>query len=237
MKIKRKIIRWIHLWLMSAFLISACAQAPEGVPTTTPGASVPAAGFRVLDLSGNSHTGLRVLDLAAGVPTATATPFVLPTPTPLPPTPTPADIASVSTDGTQPTATIETSPTPSCTNIAEFVKDISLPANVAIHSEQSYGKIWQIKNVGTCTWTTRYALQFAGGDPLKSPEVVYLQQEVKPGETIDLKITIIGPINANTYNSYWMLQDEMGNRFGVGTGQEPLVITVVVPKVIKPCPV
>jgi ABC-type uncharacterized transport system auxiliary subunit len=210
-------LKFITLLLL-IFLLSACAQAEptpkiEPIEGFTPGAPT-AVVVRILNL-----------DLAA----AAATPTVaLPTPTPLPTLAPPPTRAPQVAEASAATATI-----PACLNSAEFVKNLSIADNTAFDPEEWFAKIWQIKNTGTCVWTTEYGLVYASGDSMGSPAKVQLPQNVNPGETVDIRLSLMSPKDPKTYSGNWYLQDASGVTFGLGPdGTQPLMVTIVV----KPLP-
>lgn len=212
-------VRLITVLLLLLAVISACAQA-EPTPTQSPNT--------VLSQDAPTPVVVRILNLDLLAIAASPTPD-LPEPTPLPTlAPLPAQ---------NPTATGSNSESnrsaPVCTNLAEFVKSLSAPDNVSLKSEQSFAKIWQIKNTGTCTWTTEYSLVYASGEAMGSPASVLLPNGVNPGETVDLRLNLIAPAVPGTYTGNWYLQDESGTVFGLGTdGTQPIPLTIVV----KPLP-
>jgi hypothetical protein len=92
-----------------------------------------------------------------------------------------------------------------------------------------FAKVWRIRNIGTCTWTPQYTFVFEGGDDFNSPQETPLTQEVKPGETIDIQVTLLTPNDPATYTANWMLEDPAGNHFGSGDhGELPFTAIVVV---------
>lgn len=213
--------RSIALLIVILLVGSACAQAG---PTPAPSAS------SSLPQQAPTPVVVRILNLdlpaLAAPPTST-----LPEPTPLPtlaplPTPQPTSAASVG----QPSPVV-----PACTNLAEFVKSLTVSDNSAFKPEQSFAKIWQIKNTGTCTWTTGYSLVYASGEAMGSPAAVPLPNPVKPGETVDLRVNLIAPVTPATYTGNWYLQDQSGAVFGLGPDSTlPLALTIVVRPVPKP---
>ena len=217
-------------FLLSAFLLAAaaCASSPE--PPAQPTRPV----IRILDLSSLPS----VIEPVAPVAVEETAPSI-------PPTDLPADTPSV-----EPTATGQTEsttaadptalqPTPACTNQAELVRVLYGSDNIAIKPGDPFAKIWQIKNTGTCTWTLAYALVFVSGEIMESPAAVPLSQEVRPGETIDIRLSLKAPQGpSRTAYGNWMLQDGNGNRFGIGeTGESPLVVQIWVQHVIPPKPI
>ncbi len=125
-------------------------------------------------------------------PQATAVP---PSPTPRPPTPT---------------------PTPLPCDQASFVGDVTIKDNTVFVPGAKLTKTWRLKNTGTCAWTTAYSLAFVDGDSLSAPTKVNLSGNVRPGDTVDLSVTLKAPSKQGTYKGYWMLRNDTGELFGIG---------------------
>lgn len=144
--------------------------------------------------------------------TPTFTPTTTPTPTstatPLPPSPTATRIIL-------PTAT-RVPPTPIPCDWAAFVKDVTIKDGTQIEVGKSFTKTWRLKNKGTCTWNREYALVFVEGNRMNGPEVQFLENQVKPGQTVDLSVKLKAPSQTGTHTGYWMLRDENGRLFGLG---------------------
>jgi len=118
-----------------------------------------------------------------------------------------------------PVATQTPEPAPTqipCTDAATFLKDVTIPDNTNLLPGQSFVKTWRLRNDGTCTWTTDFALAFAGGSKLGGSTVVPLARAVAPGETIDLSITLTAPAGSGIYESRWQLRNAAGQLFGIG---------------------
>ena len=103
-----------------------------------------------------------------------------------------------------------------CSNIAEFIKDVTIEDYSTLKPNQLFTKVWEVKNIGTCIWTSNYTLVFTFGDRMNGMSPKYLNQTVNPGETINLSIDLNAPKLADIYQGNWMLQDEHGNQFGTG---------------------
>jgi hypothetical protein len=133
-------------------------------------------------------------------------------PTPGLPPPTATDEASPTT-----TPTISGSPAPvvRC-DAAQFLADVTYPDGSLVTRNASFVKIWRIRNVGTCTWTTSYALVFSGGDGMSAPAAVALPGSVSPGQFIEIPVTMIAPNRDGTYTGYWKLRNASGTLFGIG---------------------
>jgi hypothetical protein len=120
--------------------------------------------------------------------------------------------------GTLPTNTLSfASPIPvSKCDAAAFLADVTYPDGSLVSRNSTFVKIWRIKNVGTCSWTTSYALVFTGGDSINGPAVVALAKNVNPGEFIELPVTLTAPNKDGRYRGYWKLRNASGSLFGIG---------------------
>ncbi len=205
---------FIYLMLI-LMLLSSCTPAATQPPTSVP-APASTSAVTVLDLSQPNAVAPAE---AASQPEDTATPTDEPTPTSTPePTPTPIPVV------------VETSTASGCTNQAEFIKHLNISDFTSIKASKSFAKIWLVKNVGTCTWTTSYKLVFISGDPMGSSPEIFMPHEVLPGETVDLRIDFFSPDSGDYYENSWMFQDEAGNFFGVGSDSaQPLMVKINVP--------
>ena len=109
-------------------------------------------------------------------------------------------------------------PPPSACNKGAFVSDKTIPDGTVMTPGQTFTKTWTIRNVGTCPWTTSYALVFVFGTPMTSTTVVNLPSSVAPGATADFSVNMVAPTIPGNYRSYWRFQDAGGHQFGVGSG-------------------
>jgi hypothetical protein len=131
--------------------------------------------------------------------TIALSPTALPsTPTPLPPTATP---------------TLAQPLTP-C-NWAEFVLDVTAPVDVIVQTGTTFNKVWRVRNIGSCTWTTSYTLVFTGGN-LAGSLTVSMPFDVLPGQSVDLSVPINVPTIPGIYQGTWMLRAVNGELFGFG---------------------
>ena len=138
---------------------------------------------------------------------------IVPAPGPATPQPSPTPPQPTSTPAPTPSA-----PTAECYDQSAFVQDVSIPDNTLMKPGQSFVKTWRLRNSGTCTWTQDYALVFAGGDHLGGPTSAPLPRTVAPGEIVDLSVSLVAPAANGTYQSRWLLRNEKGSSFGVGSG-------------------
>src|SRR3990170_4187565 len=98
-----------------------------------------------------------------------------------------------------------------CTDDSEFVSDVTVPDGTSFEPGTVFRKTWRIRNSGTCTWDAGYRFAFLSGDrmsgprsaPLGSLDRLYesspLLPSVRPGEEIEVSVTLIAPSEEGTY--------------------------------------
>lgn len=102
-----------------------------------------------------------------------------------------------------------------CTNSIGYIADVNIPDDTQIAPGDEFTKSWRLRNNGTCPWTTDYALVFVGGDAIPGPESVPLEEEVAPGEAVELSVTLTAPEELGTFRSNWQIADATGAPFGI----------------------
>lgn len=119
----------------------------------------------------------------------------------------------------------------SCTNNAVFVRDVTVPDNTKVQTGSSIEKVWRLKNTGTCTWSTSYAVAFTRGSRMSAPWSVALPISVAPGSTVDVKVNMTAPSSSGTHRGDWRLKSSSGDWFG-----ENFWVQVVVARPTSPTP-
>ncbi|MFH1183628.1 MAG: NBR1-Ig-like domain-containing protein [Chloroflexota bacterium] len=104
----------------------------------------------------------------------------------------------------------------SACNAAQFVVDVTIPDGTYINPGATFVKTWRLKNVGTCTWNTSYALVFDSGEQMGTTSTVMFPKFVSPGQSVDLTVTLTAPTSAGLYRGYWKLKSSSGQIFGIG---------------------
>ena len=99
---------------------------------------------------------------------------------------------------------------------AAFVADVTYPDGSIVGRGNAFTKIWRIKNVGTCTWTTSYDLVYVSGEKFGAKTETSLAFSVDPGKTVDLSIPLTAPNQEGRYKGYWVLRNASGIQFGFG---------------------
>lgn len=136
-----------------------------------------------------------------------------------------SDVAGILSTPIPPATAIPSVPTvvpPVCLNGMKFVADVTYGDNNMknppfVTPEEGFVKIWRIENTGTCTWTPNYRLVYAYGNVTAAKmngQPLNIPVNVAPGQTIDLSITLIAPKEPLTYQGFWQIENEKGERFG-----------------------
>lgn len=88
-------------------------------------------------------------------------------------------------------------------NVAQFIKDVTIPDGTILTPGQSFTKIWRIKNIGACAWNG-FSLVFDSGDAMGAPATKALAA-LNPGQEIDIDVNFVAPATPSTYRSYWRI--------------------------------
>jgi hypothetical protein len=168
-------------------------------------------------------------ELGEGGPEEPAPPTQEPTAEPPQPTPEPTT-AEPPTETPSPTA-LPPSPTPGptgCIDSASFIADVTIPDGTTITTGDAFTKTWRLRNTGTCTWTSSYALVFSHGDQMGGASAVPFTGAVSPGNAVDLSVDLVTPGSAGTYQGFWKLRNNSGVLFGIGSGaNNPFWVKIV----------
>ncbi|MBQ6507884.1 MAG: hypothetical protein IJI07_00275 [Flexilinea sp.] len=121
-----------------------------------------------------------------------------------------------------------TNPQPVVRECASFVSDVTIPDGSYIAPGSTFTKTWRIRNNGTTTWTTNYRLVFVSGTQMSAQNSVNLPYNVGPGQTVDISVQMTAPTASGSYKSSWMLVNESGTQFGVGTNCNTAVYALIV---------
>ena len=99
---------------------------------------------------------------------------------------------------------------------AAFVSDVTYPDGSNVTLGGTFTKIWRLKNTGTCTWTTSYALVYVTGERFGAPAAVAMPTNVGPGQTVDLAVNLTAPNQNGHYRGFWKLRNASNVLFGIG---------------------
>jgi ABC-type amino acid transport substrate-binding protein/heat shock protein HslJ len=138
-----------------------------------------------------------------------------------PPTPEPTPEF---TETPLPTATDDpNTPTPTpCVDAMEFVEDLSyddedLTNFPMVDPGQAFQKGWRIKNSGSCTWNSSYYVKYSHGSSPAAQmggQPTSVQGTVDPGQTYDMYVDLVAPLEPDEYVGYWNLHNSENKPFG-----------------------
>lgn len=117
---------------------------------------------------------------------------------------------------------------------AQFIADITIPDGTAFNPGKNFTKTWELKNIGTCTWTTAYTLTFYNGDEMSGATPLNLANPVAPGQSIDLSVPLKSPNSPGSYRGYWILRNANGALVPVVDGYQGQSFYVQISVVSKP---
>jgi Ig-like domain from next to BRCA1 gene/3-keto-disaccharide hydrolase len=190
--------RMLSFFILMAILVSACNMpASQGTVTSPTLTSTTTQSPQVITIT---QPGIK--------PTLQATEPPTQSPTPPPPTATSTPL---------PTATLPPTPTSStCTDLAKFVDDVTVPDDSEMLPGQEFIKTWRLQNIGTCTWTNQYSVVFVDGDQMSGTSPLPLTTSVAANGTVDVSVTLRAPGTTGTYRGDWKLKNSSGVTFGLG---------------------
>lgn len=236
---KAKLYKLLTLMLVMTLILTACnvsmsstEEVPPGQVATVMWATV---STRLTQIAvGTLIAEATQIAMYTATPTVTETPTITVTPT-ITSTPTttmtftpPATFTPLfSATPVTPTPTKTNTANPIPCNQAAFVADVTIPEGATLYAGQSFIKTWRIKNTGSCNWTTAYSLNFASGNSFSAPSSVPFTDTVKPGETVDLAVTMISPSTTGDFTSSWLINGPNSSTFGVGTAPGVALVTKI----------
>jgi len=117
---------------------------------------------------------------------------------------------------------IATTTPPICVNGMKYVADVTIPDNnmknpTFINPGAGFAKVWRLQNTGTCTWTPSYHLAYAYGSVAAAQmngQSIPMPYNVAPGQNVDLSVNLVAPNEQSTYQGFWQMETDAGNRFG-----------------------
>ena len=148
-------------------------------------------------------------------------------------TASPSSTITVPGTSTNPaTNTPQPTSTPLPCDRATFVTDVTVPDGTEFNPGDDFTKTWRIKNNGSCTWNTSYAIVFSSGEKMQAPDSIPLSRYVGPGETIDISVPMEAPDPPGEHRGDWKLRNASGQVFGIkadASGSFFVIINVLAP--------
>lgn len=116
-----------------------------------------------------------------------------------------------------------------CDN-STFVTDVTVPDGTQFAPGTVFTKTWQLKNSGSCAWTSAYGLVFTSNAQMSgnSPHLfghldTSATTTIDPGATMDVTIELTAPAAPGTYTGWWKMINANGVAFG-----DPFYVQIVV---------
>jgi len=103
-----------------------------------------------------------------------------------------------------------------CTDRAQFIADVTVPDGTRYDPGATFKKTWRLKNIGTCTWTTSYALVFDTGERMGASASITFPSSIASGQTVDVTVDMTAPTAPGHYIGYWKFKNAAGALFGIG---------------------
>ncbi len=99
-------------------------------------------------------------------------------------------------------------------DVMAFVADVTVTDGEEIAATTPFTKTWQVKNNGSCDWSTTYQLMFISGDQMGGPSSQTLTAAIAVGATSDISVELVAPSTAGSYTGYWAIANAAGQAFG-----------------------
>lgn len=201
--------RVLLIFMLALLGLNACNFPGLGMPTATP------MGPNVIFTNAAQTVAVQLTQDASVVQPSMTPGETSISPSEETPTPTliPSETATVVLTNTPPQPTA----TPEICDRAGFVTDVTFPDDSRVDPGAEFTKTWRLKNTGTCTWNSNYAVVFDHGEAMGgSASKQITTGTVPPGETVDVSVNLKAPEAAGTYQGFWMLRNASGVLFGLG---------------------
>jgi hypothetical protein len=217
----QRLLKSSHLILIAVLLLTACnLPFGESAPSSAEAARTSAA---------QTVEVLRTQAAASGVGLVTLPPIN--TPVPNTPAAPPATLTPPNT--LVPTKAPTATPYPTATFVpipcdrVDFITDVTIPDNSIISPGNTFTKTWRLKNSGSCSWNTNYKLVYVSGEQMEGAASTALPGNVNPGQTIDLSVSMKAPSSTGSHQSFWMLQNASGGKFGWGINADQAFYVII----------
>jgi hypothetical protein len=202
---------WACLLFGTILLLTACR--PSEPPEPTPDADmIRTAAVLTVEAELTQQALLN--------PTATSTEIPTPEPSATSNVPTlmPIGEGTQTTDdnGTNPalqTATQAPPPASTTPDKADWISNSPADGTV-LQPGQSFEIKWTVKNSGTTTWNTTYAIRFFSGNITTAKNIYNFRSETKPDGTAEFIVEATAPTVPGDYYTWWKLTNAEGINFG-----------------------
>lgn len=189
--------RWTPVFLAVALLLSACGLSEADLQATV----TQAVGEAVTTV----HAQYTQVALLTPSPTNTEPPTSTPDVTE-----TPLVTATSPTTGGAGTGT----GTGGTCDVMGFLADVTVSDGEEIAANTPFTKTWQVRNAGTCEWSTSYTLIYSSGEQMNGASGQPLSVAVPSGGSTEISVALTAPATAGEYTGWWALANASGQAFG-----------------------
>jgi hypothetical protein len=208
---------------MAALLFAACNMPADRTPTPESGSALYTAAAQTVEAQLTQMAQPAAATLTPIPQQQTTQPAAQPTATLVPAQPT-----ATLTPIPQQQATLAPTATPIPCDRAKFEKDVTIPDGTDMDPGETFIKTWRLRNDGSCTWSSSYALVYSGGANLNAPASVPLPGSVAPGQTVDVSVTLRAPDDGGDFHSDFKLRNASNVIFGLGNQNKPFYVEISV---------
>lgn len=111
--------------------------------------------------------------------------------------------------------------------------DVTIPDGTNVKPGEVFSKTWRLINLGSCSWTPEYAVIWFSGVRFGAPLSQAFRQEVRPGESVEITLDLVAPVQSGVHQGNWKLMAPDGQMFGIGPGSNaPFWVRVEVVEVM-----
>lgn len=93
-----------------------------------------------------------------------------------------------------------------------FISDVTIPDGTEMSPNQSFTKIWKIRNSGVASWND-YNLVFVSGNQMEGAPFVSVPVTL-PGATVEIRVSMVAPKEAGSHRGFWQMRTATGEFFG-----------------------
>ncbi len=94
-----------------------------------------------------------------------------------------------------------------------FIRDVTVLDDTVMIAGDSFTKTWLVENSGDVTWGSGYKIVNIGGEAMTAV-TSHPIPAARPGDQVEISVTLTVPQAPGTHFSDWRLQDDKGSLFG-----------------------
>lgn len=99
-------------------------------------------------------------------------------------------------------------------DVMTFVADVTVSDGEQVTGGTAFTKTWQLRNDGTCDWSTAYQVLYSSGEQMGGPSSQTLATPITVGSTGTVSVNLVAPTTAGDYTGWWAIANAAGQAFG-----------------------